>query len=672
MNVGYVRLSRDDDKKNYVSIENQKLIINQYAVEHGFVIDRFYEDDGVSGYIFDRPDFNRMMEDLDKDIERVIVKDFSRLGRHNAKVLLLLDEFQERGKQLIVIDDHYDSLNVEDDTIGIKTWFNERYVKDTSKKIRRAIGARQKAGTLKVLTPFGYIRNEKDKLKIDIVEKEAEYIKMVFDLYIQGAGYRKIANYLTEMKAPTPSMILHERRLAEGKITKRKITYEWSDSMVKDILDNDYYIGTLRLGKRARATIHGKDKRVPKEEQHIFENNHPAIIDKATFDLVQEIKASRVKSNYKGSHGQWTGTEIPNPFGSCLYCKDCGTKLTPIRRKTTSGERKYYVCNTYNTKGRRYCSKAHLIEEKDLMKDVLSYITLCRDSLAEVITTYNIEDFETEKQTVAKKRAEIISSIEEQKKQLKMLFTQKVKDLTNSPGTEDIINETYDALQKDIIEQIHKLEIQLQKLNKTSLENEDVKEKLENALQVVDKIIENGILDRKDIEILIERIVVDEEGFPEIELRYGLSGLIKYSAIQEMNRRENEIIYHTIRLIMEDDREFTSAKYLSKALTDLGFKKSKKSVLPYIALMLDMGVIEQSGDSLKPYTIIKTETELKEILNSYSWAVTSMNTVNLSCDQNLHGIGDESLPPHSYVNKESYDKNLQSQEVDGRHASNGI
>ena len=88
--------------------------------------------------------------------------------------------------------------------------------------------------------------------------------------------------------------------------------------------------------------------------------------------------------------------------------------------------------------------------------------------------------------------------------------------------------------------------------------------------------------------------------------------------------------------------------------------------------MLDMGVIEQSGDSLKPYTIIKTETELKEILNSYSWAVTSMNTVNLSCDQNLHGIGDESLPPHSHVNKESYDKNLQSQEVDGRHASNGI
>ena len=97
MNAGYVRLSRDDDKKNYVSIENQKLIISQYANDHGVKIDRWYEDDGISGYIFDRPGFQQMMADLDQEIDTVYVKDFSRLGRHNAKVLLLLDEFQERG-----------------------------------------------------------------------------------------------------------------------------------------------------------------------------------------------------------------------------------------------------------------------------------------------------------------------------------------------------------------------------------------------------------------------------------------------------------------------------------------------------------------------------------------------------------------------------------------------
>lgn len=173
MNAGYVRLSRDDDKRNYVSIENQKLIINQFAAESNMVIDRWYEDDGVSGYKFDRPGFNQLMEDLDKDVDRVFVKDFSRLGRHNAKVLLLLDDFQERGKQLIVIDDNYDSMQADDDTIGIKTWYNERYVKDTSKKIKRALGARQKEGTLMTQPPFGYKRNEKDKSIIEIVPKEA-------------------------------------------------------------------------------------------------------------------------------------------------------------------------------------------------------------------------------------------------------------------------------------------------------------------------------------------------------------------------------------------------------------------------------------------------------------------------------------------------------------------
>lgn len=638
MNAGYVRLSRDDNKRNYVSIENQKLIINQFSAESNMVIDRRYEDDGVSGYKFDRPGFNQLMEDLDKDVDRVFVKDFSRLGRHNAKVLLL-DDFQERGKQLIVIDDNYDSMQADDDTIGIKTWYNERYVKDTSKKIKRALGARQKEGTLMTQPPFGYKRNEKDKSIIEIVPKEAEYVKMVYDLYLKGSGYRMIVNHLTEKKVPTPSMIRHERELEEGKVTKRQIATEWSDSMVKDMLGNDFYIGTLRLRKRARSTVHGKDKRVPKDEQYVFENNHSAIIDRASFDLIQDMKDKRVKNNYRGSRGQWIGSEIPNPFESCLFCKDCGSRLTPIKRTTSSRERKYYICTTYNTKGKRYCSKAHLIEEEDLMEDVVTYIKLCRNALSEVIATYDMKDFDSEKRTVEEKRVEIQNNILERKKQLKVLFTQKVRDLSNAHGNEDIVNETYDVLQQDILSQIHELELQLKELNDTSLENEDVKEKLENALQVVDKIIEKGVLDRKDIEILIERIEVDEEGLPEIELKYGLSGLIQYSPAQEMNRRENEIIYQTMRLIYKEDRGYTSAKYLSKALTDLGYPKSKKSVLPYIGLMMNMGIVEPSDNSLKPYTIVNSKDELQKIMNNFFCENLADPTINPAYEHDLHGCG---------------------------------
>ena len=127
---------------------------------------------------------------------------------------------------------------------------------------------------------------------------------------------------------------------------KKSIALKWSDSMVKDLLDNDFYIGTFRLKKRARNTVHGKDKRVPKEEQYIFENHHPAVIDPASFSLVQEIKEKRNRTNYRGSRGQGTGTGISNPFGCCLFCKDCGSRLTPIKRKTSNRERKYYICTT--------------------------------------------------------------------------------------------------------------------------------------------------------------------------------------------------------------------------------------------------------------------------------------------------------------------------------------
>lgn len=637
MNAGYVRLSRDDDKRNYVSIENQKLIINQYAGDHGVVIDRWYEDDGISGYIFDRPGFQQMMADLDKNIDTVYVKDFSRLGRHNAKVLLLLDEFQERGKHLIVIDDNYDSMDSSDDTIGIKTWFNERYVKDTSKKIKRALGARQKEGTLITRAPFGYRRNPKDKTILEIVPKEADYIKKIYDLYLSGSGYRKIATYLTEQRAPTPSMIQREREIEEGRLSKRNVASRWSDAMIKEILDNDFYIGTFRLKKRARNTVHGKDKRVPKEEQCIFENHHPAIIDKATFSLVQELKEKRNRTNYRGSRGQWFGSEIPNPFGCCLFCKDCGSRLTPIKRQTSSKERKYYICTTYNTKGRRYCSKAHLIEENDLMEDVLTYIKMCRNALCEVIATYDLKDFEAEKKSIEEKRQELHTAINERKNQLKVLLTQKVKDLAVAAGNEELINETYDSMQKDLFAQIHGLEMRVKELDETAIETPDVKDKLKNPLDVVDKIIAGETLDRRDIELLIDRIDVYENGMPEITLKYGLSNLINYSPADEMNRRENTIIAIVMKLITEDERSYTSAKYLSEHITDLGFKKTKQRILPYIELMKEMEILEDTENSLKPYKIVKSNEEILALARRFLPDLSAEITAKQLSDDYLHG-----------------------------------
>ncbi len=520
MNAGYVRLSRDDDKRNYSSIENQKLIIRQYAARRGLSIDRWYEDDGVSGYRFDRPGFQQLMEDLDKEIDTVFVKDFSRLGRHNAKILLLLDEFLERGIHLIIVDDHYDNEVSEDDTIGITTWFNERYVKDTSKKIRHALEAKQKEGTLMTQPPFGYIRTGEKKETLEIVPGEADSVKLIYDLYLQGSGYRKISTYLTQQGIPTPSEIRKERELAEGRDTNRHIAAAWSDGMVKDILDNDFYIGTLRLHKRARNTVHGKDRRVPKEEQYIFENHHPPIIDRSVYELVQELKEKRAKSRYKGSRGQWIGSDIPNPFGSCLYCKDCGSKLTPIKRRTSARVRKYYICSTYNTKGRRYCSRAHLIEEQALMEDLIHYLCVCRNTLCETIAAWDLKDLTAERKSPKEACDALQQDILDAKQQLQTLISQKIKDISHNPQKEELIRESYASVQQHLTDRIHALEAKreelLRALHKTKAPP--------TALEILDSIIEKGSLNRRDIEILIERIDVDENGMPEITLRYAFNG----------------------------------------------------------------------------------------------------------------------------------------------------
>lgn len=637
MNAGYVRLSRDDDKQNYVSIENQKLIISQYAQSHGITIDRWYEDDGVSGYTFDRAGFLTMMDDLDKDIDTIYIKDLSRIGRHNAKVLLLLDKLRENGKRLIAIDDNYDSSDSNsEDIIGIKTWFNETYVKDISRKIKHAIGARQKDGTLVTQPPFGYERNSQNKSGIEIVSAEATNIKMIYKLYISGLGYRKISNYLTEQNIPTPSMVQHEREIQEGRLSKKSIASRWSDSMVKDILDNDFYIGTLRLKKRARNTIHGKDKRVPKEHQYVFENHHPAIIDKATFALVQELKEKRNRTNYRGSRGQWIGSEIPNPFATCLFCKDCGNRLTPVKRQTSKRERKYYVCSTYNTKGRRYCSKAHLIEEDTLMEDVITYIKLCRNALCQVITTYDLKDLDSERKTLEKKQLEIHNNISEYKHQLKVLLAQKIKDMASAGDNQDLLNETYDSMQKDLLYKIQKLELQLKDLNTSILESSDVKGKLNSALDVVDRVIAGRKLSRQDIELLIEKITVDSNGMPEITLKYGLSDLIDYSPATEINYRENTIIAIIMKLVAEDNRGYTSAKYISESLTKLGFNKSKRKVLPYINLMKSLQILEDTDNSLKPYKVLKTPEEITVLINNFLPDLPATITASELSDQYLH------------------------------------
>ena len=348
MNAGYVRLSRDDDKRNYVSIENQKLIINQYASNNGMVIDRWYEDDGVSGYIFDRPGFRQMMADLDKDIDTVYVKDFSRLGRHNAKVLLLLDEFQERGKHLIVIDDNYDSFDSSDDTIGIKTWFNERYVKDTSKKIKAVFKAKMRDGKrVSGAVPYGYYRKPEDKQTLYVDEASASVVRRIFQLACDGMGATAIADTLSEDKILIPSAYARQNHPEDCQCTNYHDPYTWNATTVGYILNRREYLGHTVLGKTTRDNFKTKRKRIANEDELlVFYNTHEAIIDQETYDKAQRMRkrVSPRRNSEKPAHR----------LSGLLYCADCGSRLAYINSKPKDGKiydsNQAFRCSRYHNK----------------------------------------------------------------------------------------------------------------------------------------------------------------------------------------------------------------------------------------------------------------------------------------------------------------------------------
>ena len=509
---GYVRLSRDDSKRNYSSIENQKKIIEAYAKENLMILRHIYEDDGISGYSFDRPDFQNMMANL-ASIDVIVAKDLSRIGRHNAKVLLFLEKMEEQGKRVILIDDNYDSLYSDDDMIGIKTWDNERHVKNTSRKVRRIKRMEQKNGTLKCLPPFGYTRHPLNKQLILIDEEAASILNLEKDLYLEGNGIRKTAELLSKRGVPTPSMLEKERHEALGLTYNRTVAYTWSYGMVKDTLFNDYHNGILRTHKRERAAINGKEKKVPKDQQYVFPDHHPKIFDDDTIKLLHEVKNSRHHSHYRGQK------KHINLFSGCLYCMDCGCKLTAINRPDG---RKYYVCGTYNKKGKSFCSCSHLVTEKTLIDILIKYLTLCRDTLKDTINHFDLSSFEKKVYSSKGGQKKLEQELARAKEELKTLITQKVKELTVNPSMDHIIHETYDSLQKEKIDRISAIEnalLQLPQQTEPAYSHDAVY--LPKApLDILDEIIKQKSLTRADIEILVEKIVVDKDGNIDLYLKH--------------------------------------------------------------------------------------------------------------------------------------------------------
>ena len=525
--AGYARISVDDeqDQKN-ISIENQKAIIEDYVKTHfpGSTL-TFFEDRDRSGYTFEqREGYQEMRRGLmSHKYDILIVKDFSRFSRRNSRGLVELEDLRDAGVRIISIGDNIDFPN-DDDWLKIQFQFliNEMPVTDTSKKVRSVVKRRQEEGRWLCAAPYGYILNKQQVF--EVVPTEAEVIQTIFKLYLDGWGYKKIANYLTDNNVPTPRMSECERRAAAGEPVRRKTKAAWAIITVQGILDNDFYIGTLRQGKFTRVKINGTDRKLDEREHRVFEHHHQEIIDYRTFATVRALRESRSTNNYRGVKVN------DNVYSGLLVCGDCGSPMFAMSRSDLAPA---YTCGTYHRRGLKGCTSHHIrVEMLDaLVKD---YVRKVRDNSSAMLERLNA-DLEKEQTDIAEtKRAEenLEALLLDKQEELKATKRQRIRDMMKHPEQEAILDETYDELEAELTQRIagiqHQIEFASDKRNTIIRINRVAK----TAIDVFHDILEKPTLDRNDLNLMIEKIKVYEDHI-EVQLKADIDSLLKTGALPE-------------------------------------------------------------------------------------------------------------------------------------------
>ena len=361
----YCRLSQDDalDGESN-SITNQKTLLSKYAAEHGFRNIQFFIDDGYSGTSFQRPGFQEMMRYVkDYSVSAVIVKDLSRLGREYSYMGRLQDFiFPAYDVRFIAINDDVDSAKGENDFAVFKNVFNDYYAKDTSKKIRAVVKMRGEAGEhIASNPPYGYIKDPQDKKKWIVDEGAAKVVRRIFNLCIAGKGPMQIAKILTDDKVLTVTAY-HARQKGW---TMPENLYQWCAKSVAGILERREYTGcTVNFKTYTKSLKFKKRMENPVENQRVFEDTQPAIIEKGQWERVQELRKNKRRT---------TKTGRTSMFSGLLYCADCGAKLYFCTCSTYKDDsQNHFVCSNY--KSNTGSCKIHYIREQVLYRIVLETI----------------------------------------------------------------------------------------------------------------------------------------------------------------------------------------------------------------------------------------------------------------------------------------------------------
>ena len=456
----YPRLSHEDELQGESnSISNQKRILETYAKQNGFSNLRWYTDDGYSGANFQRPGFQAMLADIEAGkVGTVIVKDMSRLGRNYLQVGMYTEMiFPQKGVRFIAINDGVDSAQGDNDFAPLRNIFNEWLVRDTSKKIKAVKRSKGMSGKPITSKPvYGYLMDEDENFIID--EEAAPVVRQIYSLCLAGNGPTKIARMLTEQQIPTPGTLEYRRT---GSTRRYHPGYEckWATNTVVHLLENREYTGCLVNFKTDKVSYKLKHSiENPPEKQAVFENHHEPIIDRETWERVQELRKQRKRPNRYDEVGLFSGI---------LFCADCGSVMYQQRYQTDKRKQDCYICGSY--KKRTADCTAHFIRTDLLTAGVLSNLRKVTSYAAKHEARFMkllIEQNEDggKRRNAAKKKE--LEAAEKRIAELSAIFKRLYEDSVTGRISDERFTELsadYEAEQKELKERAARLREELSK-----------------------------------------------------------------------------------------------------------------------------------------------------------------------------------------------------------------
>ena len=503
----YVRLSREDSDKEYkgdesCSIQNQKSMLTDYCCERNWDIYEIYTDDGYSGIDDNRPAFKRMLKDCETGAVNVVLcKDQSRFSRNIVTVEQYInDKFIEWGVRFIGVSDNSDTNNDSYNMLRLCNGvMNEIYVQNTSQKVRSVLQHKREQGQfIGSFAPYGYAVDPKDKHHLVIDPVAADNVRLIFDLYVQGSGYRAIVQELNSRGIPSPTLY---KQMCGSKFYNANVQGShskglWTQSTIYKVLRNETYTGTLVQGKSHKISYKNhKDKPVPPEEWTRVAETHEAIIDPLTWQKVRERLQGRVRVD--------TITQTLSPLAGKVKCAVCGK---PMKRNVYYNKKRtiqYYglQCGTYKI-GAMNCANTKSISGKQL-----------EAFLVQQINTHIRQFCYTNKITLLDKHQEKVEALTGTLNLLNEQIADKENKVTKmyEDYLDGIISaEQYKIISKRFTDEIKELTAKRENIQEQIKHIETVKAAEADKKAIIDKYLFVNELTREVVDDFIDTVYIGE------------------------------------------------------------------------------------------------------------------------------------------------------------------